>query len=97
MSSTVCLPCEQLSLFDAISGTAAVNLFDSRKYGVTEPTGLMKRLVPRATYAVVVGDHPQALVLTKLTPSQIPEGHEFYHYMIDGNVYVGTFVGKESA
>lgn len=97
MSSTVCLPCEQLSLFDTASGTAAVNLFDGRNYGVTEPTDLMKRLVPRATYAVVVGDRLQALVLTKLTPSQIPEGHEFYHYMIDGNVYVGTFVGKESA
>lgn len=44
----------------------------------------------------VVGDHPQALVLMKLKPCQIPEGHEFYHYMIDGNVYAGTFVGKES-
>lgn len=97
MSSTVCFPCEQLSLFDTVSGTVAVNLYDSRKYGVTEPTDLMKRLVPRATYAVVVGDHPQALVLTKLKPNQIPKGHEFYHYMIDGNVYAGTFVGKESA
>ena len=93
MSSAVCFPYEQLSLFDVVSGTAAVNLFDGRKYGVTEPTDLMKRLVPRATYAVVVRDHPQALVLTRLKPSQIPEGHEFYHYMIDGNVYAGTFVG----
>ncbi len=93
MSSAVCFPYEQLSLFDAVSGTAAVNLFDGRKYGATEPTDLMKRLVPRATYAVVVGDHPQALVPTRLKPSQIPEGHEFYHYMIDGNVYAGTFVG----
>lgn len=93
MSSAVCFPYEQLSLFDAVSGTAAVNLFDGRKYGVTEPTDLVKRLVPRATYAVVVGDHPQALVLTRLKPSQIPEGHEFYHYMIDGNVYAGAFVG----
>lgn len=93
MSSAVCFPYEQLSLFDAASGMAAVNLFDGRTYGVTEPTDLMKRLVPRATYAVVVGDHPQALVLTRLKPSQIPEGHEFYHYMIDGNVYAGTFAG----
>lgn len=93
MSSAVCFPYEQLSLFDAVSGTAAVNLFDGRKYGATEPTDLMKRLVPRATYAVAVGDHPQALVLTRLKLSQIPEGHEFYHYMIDGNVYAGTFVG----
>ena len=93
MSSAVCFPYEQLSLFDAVSGTAAVNLFDGRKYGATEPTDLVKRLIPRATYAVVVGDHPQALVLTRLKPSQIPEGHEFYHYMIDGNVYAGTFVG----
>lgn len=93
MSSTVCFLCEQLSLFDTASGTAAVNLFDGRKYGATEPTDLMKRLVPRATYAVVVGDHQQALVPTSLKPSQIPEGHEFYHYMIDGNVYAGTFVG----
>jgi hypothetical protein len=93
MSSAVCFPCEQLSLFDTASGAAAVNLFDGREYGVTEPTDLMKRLVPRAAYAVVVGDHPQALVPTRLKPSQIPEGHEFYHYMIAGNVYAGTFVG----
>ena len=89
-------PHEQLSLLDTVSGTVAVSLFDGRKYGATEPTGLMKRLVPRATYAVAVGDHPQALVPTRLKPSQIPEGHEFYHYMIGGYVYVGTFVGKES-
>ena len=97
MSSAVRFPYEQLSLFDAASGTAAANLFDGRKYGVAEPNELMKRLIPRAAYAVMVGNHPQALVLTKLTPSQVPEGHEFYHYMIDGNVYAGTFVGREEA
>jgi len=97
MSSAVRFPYEQLSLFDAVSGTAAVNLFDGRKYGAAEPNELMKRLVPHAAYAVMVGDHQQALVLTKLTPSQVPEGHEFYHYMIDGSVYAGTFVGKEGA
>lgn len=61
-------PHEQLSLFDAVSGTSAVSLFDGRRYGVTEPNELMKRLVPRAAYAVVVGDHTQALVPTRLKP-----------------------------
>lgn len=97
MSSAVRFPYEQISLFDIASGTTAISLFDGRKYGATEPTDLMKRLVPRTAYAVMVGEHPQALVLTTLTPSQVPEGHEFYHYTIDGNVYAGTFVGKESA
>lgn len=97
MSDAVRFLYEQLSLFDAVNGTAAVNLLDGRKYGAEEPNDLMRRLVPRATYAVMVGGHPQALVLTKLRPNQVPRGHEFYHYMIDGNVYVGTFVGKESA
>lgn len=97
MSDAVRFPYEQLSLFDAVSGTAAVSLFDGRKYGAAEPTDLMKRLVPRAAYAVMVGEHPQALVLTELKPNQIQKGHEFYHYMIDGNVYAGTFVGRESA
>ena len=95
MSDVVRFPYEQFSLFDAVSGTAAVSLFDGRKYGVTKPSDLMKRLVPRAAYAVMVGDHPQALVHTKLKPNQVPKGHEFYHYMIDGNVYAGTFIGKE--
>jgi len=97
MSDAVRFPYEQLSLFDAVSGTVAVSLFDGRKYGVAEPTDLMKRLVSRAAYAVMVGDHSQALVLTELKPNQIQKGHEFYHYMIDGNVYAGTFVGRESA
>lgn len=97
MSNVVHSPYEQLSLFDAVSGTVAVSLFDGRKYGATEPNDLMKRLVPRAQYVVMVGNHPQALALTKLKPGQIPKGHEFYHYMIDGNVYAGTFVGREEA
>lgn len=97
MSNRICFRNEQLSLFDVASGAVAVSLFDGCKYGTLEPDDSMKRLVPRATHAVMVGDHLQALVPAKLRPSQIPEGHEFYHYMIDGNVYVGTFVGKESA
>lgn len=95
MSNGICFPPIQLSLFDEVRGVVAVSLFDGGKYGASEPDESMKRLVPRAAYAVMVGDHPQVLVLTKLTPSQVPEGHEFYHYTIGGYVYAGVFVGKE--
>lgn len=38
MSDAVRFHYEQLSLFDATSRTAAVSLFDGRKYGAAEPT-----------------------------------------------------------
>lgn len=48
-------------------------------------------------YVVMVGTHPLVMRKTTLTADEIPEGHQFYHYLIDGAVYAGIFVGKENA
>ena len=45
----------------------------------------------------MVGTHPLVMRKTKLTADEVPEGHQFYHYLIDGAVYAGIFVGKENA
>lgn len=90
--------CKQLSLFRCEeTGTEAVSMFDGEVTCAHEPDAYMKNLVPKGTYYVMVGEHPLVLTKTELKPDAVPEGHEFYHYMIDGDVYAGTFVGKEGA
>ena len=53
--------------------------------------------VPDGEYVVMVGTHPLVMRKTKLAVDEVPEGHQFYHYLIDGAVYAGIFVGKENA
>ena len=57
----------------------------------------MKQLVPDGESVVMVGTHPLVMRKTKLAVDEVPEGHQFYHYLIDGAVYAGIFVGKENA
>lgn len=88
----------QLSLFTRdIVGIPAISLFDGSRYGAEAPAEWMKRLVPDGRYVVMIGEHPLVLRPTKLTESQVPEGHQFYHYQINGVVYAGIFVGKEAS
>ena len=54
-------------------------------------------LLPDGEYVVMVGTHPLVMRKTTLTADEVPEGHQFYHYLIDGAVYAGIFVGKENA
>lgn len=53
--------------------------------------------MPDGEYVVMVGTHPLVMRKTKLAVDEVPEGHQFYHYLIDGAVYAGIFVGKENA
>lgn len=90
---------EQMTLFAPlpITGMRAISLFDNTVHSAETPSEWMKKLVPDGEYVVMVGTHPLVMRKTKLTADEVPEGHEFYHYMIDGNVYAGTFVRRESA
>lgn len=88
---------EQLSLFQAEKPTkaTAVCCMDSSTLHAHKPEAKIKELVPESEYVVYVGGHLLALKPTKLTPEKIPDGHKFYHYMINEEVYAGIFVGTE--
>lgn len=90
---------EQTTLFapPPITGTPAISLFDNTTHSSEQPSEWMKRLVPDGEYVVMVGTHPLVMRKTKLAVDEVPEGHQFYHYLIDGAVYAGIFVGKENA
>lgn len=89
---------EQLSLFGRdVAEVPAVSLFDGEEYGAEEPAAWMKKLVPDGEYFVMVGVHPLVLRATDMRCEDVQEGHRFYHYQIDGTVYAGIFVGKETA
>ena len=90
---------DQLSLFDAptVSATCLWE-YDQNPKAVESPSSNMKRLVPAGEYVVWVGDRPLVLCPTGKSPSEVPEGHRFYHYLVGGRVYSGIFVGvKEVA
>lgn len=90
---------EQTTLFapPPITGTPAISLFDRTTHSSEKPSEWMKQLVPDGEYVVMVGTHPLVMRKTKLTADEVPEGHQFYHYLIGGAVYAGVFVGKENA
>lgn len=89
---------EQMTLFASlpITGTPAISLFDHTTHSSEKPSEWMKQLVPDGEYVVMVGTHPLVMRKTKLAVDEVPEGHQFYHYLIDGAVYAGIFVGKEN-
>ena len=90
---------EQMTFFAPlpITGTPAISLFDHTTHSSEKPSEWMKQLVPDSEYVVMVGTHPLVMRKTTLTADEVPEGHKFYHYLIDGAVYAGIFVGKENA
>ena len=89
---------EQMTLFAPlpITGTPAISLFDHTTHSSEKPSEWMKQLVPDGEYVVMVGTHPLVMRKTKLAVDEVPEGHQFYHYLINGAVYAGIFVGKEN-
>lgn len=89
---------EQMTLFAPlpITGTPAISLFDHTTHSSEKPSEWMKQLVPDGEYVVMVGTHPLVMRKTKLAVDEVPDGHQFYHYLIDGAVYAGIFVGKEN-
>ena len=90
---------EQMTFFAPlpITGAPAISLFDHTTHSSEKPSEWMKQLVPDGEYVVMVGTHPLVMRKTKLAVDEVPEGHQFYHYLIDGAVYAGIFVGKENA
>ncbi len=87
----------QLSLFDTDANTKvnAVSCMDGSALHTHKPEAKIKELVPESEYVVHVGGHLLALKPSKLTAETIPDGHRFYHYMINGKVFAGIFVGTE--
>lgn len=87
---------EQLSMFDLMPtcGTTAVCCgFDHEELPASPLDDWMQRIVPDGVYVVYVGVHPLVLRPTKRKENSIPEGHHYYHYAIDGEVYAGVFIG----
>lgn len=89
------IPCEQLSLFYRQESTA-VNLLFGHKYTATSPTTEMLALVPKGEYVVYLdANTPCVLYPAGVEKEQVPDGHLFYHFCVDGQIYAGIFVGKE--
>lgn len=87
----------QLSLFDGglLGRTTAVNLFSHSEFQAKDITAWMMRLVPKGEFLIMVGKYPCVLQRTKMRPEEVSKGLEFCHYLVDGAVYSGVFVGSE--
>lgn len=88
---------EQMSLFCPNEEAEAICCMDGGRTTASAPEGWMKRLVPAGEYVVMVGVHPLVLRPVPLRAEDIQEGHHYYHYLIDGQVYAGIFVWEEVA
>ena len=87
---------EQISLFDLLEvKNGATSCFTGRTEPLESMTDQMNKLVPEGEFLGYVGVQPLILRRTKLKRDEIPEGHEFYHYMVGGTVYAGIFVGAD--
>lgn len=88
---------EQLSLFheEPPAETEAVCLFHGEREAAKPLADWMKRLVPEGKYVVMVGPHPLVLRPARGGREDVQVGHEFYHYMVEGRLYAGIFVGGD--
>ena len=88
---------EQLSMFtmnvDSITATCCMDGCPARASPV-EPW--MAALIPAGEYVVQVAGHPLVLRPMPGRQADIQRGHEYYHYIIGGRLYAGTFVGRDS-
>ena len=89
---------EQLFMFtmnvDPITATCCMDGCPARASPV-EPW--MAALIPAGEYVVQVAGHPLVLRPMPGRQADIQRGHEYYHYMIGGRLYAGTFVGRDTA
>lgn len=90
---------EQLSLFDlcTVPEEEATSCWNGAKIAARKLEGWMRRLVPDGEYVVDIGGHDCVLRPTKLSAADIPQGHEFYHYLIGQKLYAGIFVGRDAS
>lgn len=88
----------QMSLFDMFpeNGLIATCLWKCiTQHPLVEPMDERKKnLVPDGEFFVRVGGHDLVLRPTNLKPEEVPAGHEFYHYLVNGAVFSGIFVGN---
>lgn len=96
---------EQLSLFSLLScsekpnsSVTAASCMNRRKMPTVRLEAWMTELVPNGEYAIDIGA-PLPMVLRPVngTARSVPQGHEFYHYMIGQKLYAGIFVGRRTA
>lgn len=96
---------EQLSLFSSLScsekpnsSVTAVSCMDGRETPTVRLEAWMTELVPNGEYAIDIGA-PLPMVLRPVegTMQSVPQGHEFYHYMIGRKLYAGIFAGRRTA
>lgn len=96
---------EQLSLFSLLScsekpnsSVTAVSCMNRRKMPTVRLEAWVTELVPNGEYAIDTGA-PLPMVLRSVngTARSVPQGHEFYHYMIGQKLYAGIFVGRRTA
>lgn len=96
---------EQLSLFSSSScsekqnsSVTAVSCMDGRETQTVRLEAWMTELVPNGEYAIDIGA-PLPMILRPVegTMQSVPQGHEFYHYMIRRKLYAGIFVGRRTA
>ena len=88
---------QQVSMFtmnvDPVTATCCMDGCPARANPV-EPW--MAALIPAGEYVVQVAGHPLVLRPMPGRQADIQRGHEYYHYMIGGRLYAGTFVGRDS-
>lgn len=87
--------CEQLSLFDLCTADdeVATSCWTGTTTAARKAESWMRRLVPDGEYVVDVGGYDCVLRPVQLGVDGIPQGHEYYHYLIGQKVYAGVFVG----
>lgn len=85
----------QLSLFDAPSETVAVSLMDGKELKAVAPDDWMLSIIPDGVYVIWPWKYPLVLQKAKIRPEDVEEGHQYRHYMVDGQLYAGTYIGGE--
>lgn len=86
----------QTSLFDLPeAGPKAICCMDGEERPLTILEPWMKRLVPAGQYAVKVAAYLMVLFPVKRKLADIEQGQLFHHYMVDGHLYDGVFVGRD--
>lgn len=88
---------EQLSMFTMnVAPIVAICCMDDQPARASPVEPWMAALIPAGEYAVQVAGHPLVLRPMPGRQTDIQRGHEYYHYMIGGRLYAGTFVGRDS-
>ena len=89
----------QLSLFDLMANLGSVSTAPAMARCIAtgemcetrKPTSDELRLVTDGKYTILVDKKPYVLQETDFSESDIREGYKFFHYVVNGRVYDGTF------